>query len=149
MVVAQIALIIAASLWVCAGSLLGAWLSPTKIDGVYWHMIDTISDEHAAALQRDALISITIGMIGGAGHAVAAVVCRRSWGRWLLMALGGLYLAAALPLAADAVQKPSTAIPVYAVLAFTLGLLLLNASRRRKTAIERTSPDGARESHRE
>ena len=136
---AQIAILIAGGLWVLGGLLLYTFVSPIEIDGTYWNMIDPISDERAAALQRESFIYIFIGTIAGAGHVAAAAVCRKAWGRWLLMIMGGLYSAVALPLAAGAVLEPGTALTVSAAVAMALGLVLLNASRAHRTAVEGAS----------
>ena len=136
----QIALLLAGGVWIIAALFLYGWLSPTKIDGVDWDMIDPITPEHAAALQRDARVSLVIGTTAGVVQMAAAGVCRTSWGRWLLLTLGLLYSAAVVPLAACAIRDASTASPVYAALALILGLLLLNASRRHRTAVSATTP---------
>jgi hypothetical protein len=143
---AQIALLIAGGLWILGGLFLYSFVSPSKIDGVYWSMIDPISNEHAAALQREARMCLSVGAIGGACHLAVAAVSKQRWGRWLLMVLGGLYCAGAL-LAAAAIRDPSTAFPVYALLAVILGSLLLNASRRPRTAVPAATPDRPRGSN--
>jgi hypothetical protein len=144
---AQSALLIAGGLWILGGLFLYGFVSPSKVDGVYWSMIDPISNEYAAVLQREARMCLSVGAIGGACHLAVAAVSRQRWGRWLLMVVGGLYCAGALPLAAGAIWDPSSALPVYALLAVILGSLLLNASRRPRTAVTAATPDRPRGSN--
>lgn len=130
---ARVALVVVGGLWALMGVFLFSLLSPVTNDGVYWSMVDPISDEYAAELQQQANLSLTVGFVSLAVHLTAALVCLKSWGRWPLMIIGGLYAAAVLPLAAESIQAPvAGALPVYAGMALLMGALLLNASRVRK-----------------
>ena len=128
---AQAALVPVGVLWAGGGVFLYSFIRPTKMeDGTYWDLIDPISVERATSLQRQALLVGMVGLGVAAFHLAMAILWRKTaWRRWAGAILGGLYCASAIPLFVTAMRQPSSALPVYTVVASVMGVLLLMGSR--------------------
>ena len=133
---ARVALILAGILWVVGGLFLYGFVLPKRDhEGTYWDLIDPVSLERAGELRREAILILVIAITAGVIHLAIVGLCwRRTWGRWVIVTVGGSYCLAAVPLAVYAVRDFSSALPLYAAIAAVLGAILLNGARRRSTA---------------
>jgi hypothetical protein len=130
---ALVALIFAAVVWVLAGLFIFNFVWPHYVDGRYWNMIDPVSPEKAASMRRDAVTMLMVVIAIALAHLAIAFLHRKtSWGRWLTMTAGTLYLVGAFRLMFETLHNAhdAGALPVYAVGAILLSFLMLNGSRK-------------------
>jgi hypothetical protein len=133
MTAALVALAIAAVAWLLAGLFTFMFVWPRKINGQYWDIIDPISPEKAASKRWDAIMFLMVVSAIASVHLTIAILhWRTSWGRWFTMSAGAFYLVGAFCLLIVTLCHSSDAgaLPMYAVGAVVLSVLMLNGARK-------------------